>query len=797
MAGMVKRFRELTPDLYEQAGGKGAMLARMSQAGYPVPPGLVVLQTAFDDGGRLKEEAWNTARALIRELRGNNQGIQFAVRSSALSEDSAKASFAGEFETVLNVGPDEDILEAIHTVAASAASERVKAYTQAQGISGAHRVAVVIQQMVHPEISGVLFTVDPITGSYREMTGNYVHGLGEQLVSGEANAREFRISRPKGVYQGPEELRKYARNLYKYAHKLEKSLGLPQDIEWAIADGKLYLLQARPITTLTPGNIDHYEINDSLAGDDLWANTNVGEAVPDVVTPYTWSLIRFLDELTTFAKGYYIWSGNIAGRIYSNFGRRISAYVAMGLKQETAIKTSGAFFGALPQGMKFTAYPYTRADVLAEILPSVIKFFGRVRRAGKTAEADVKNNPRLFVELWQKIERSDSPAELLRVWEFEVKPYTVHYWWLQGYGGSRALPVLTVKNTLVKYVGEEDANALLSTLGGSEGLASAGPVVGIGKILRGEMSREEYLQRYGHRSPHELELSMPVPFEEGGSWLEAQLEDYRKLNIDVEGLLEKQQQQHEAALQRFAQKYPRKVKWLEKQLKRASEGARWREVARSEFTRAFRVNRAFALRAGELTGLGADVFFLYIHEVLELLRGNQEALQFIPIRKENYEKYKALPPFPPVIRGRFDPFAWSKLPNRRVDFYDASMPAEALDAGSERQVAERLTGFPGASGVVEGTVRVLASPDQAEHLQQGEILVASSTNVGWTPLFPKAAAIITDVGAPLSHAAIVARELGIPAVVGAGNATTRLKTGDRVLVDGGQGVVQILNGSAV
>lgn len=786
MARMVKLFQELTPELYEQAGGKGAMLSRMVQEGYPVPPGMVVLQSAFEDGGKLKDEAWNEIMVLTRALRDHNQGVQFAVRSSALSEDSETASFAGEFETVLNVESDEAILKAVHTVAASADSERVKTYTQVQGISGAHRVAVVIQQMVQPEISGVLFTVNPVTGSFREMTGNFVYGLGEQLVSGESNAQEFLFSRPKGSYQGPADLKKHARRLYQYASKLEKSLGMPQDIEWAVAGGKLYLLQARPITTLTPGNLDHYEINDSMAGDDLWVNTNVGEAVPDVVTPYTWSLIRYLDEITTFARGYYIWSGNICGRIYSNFGRRISAYIALGVKEETAINTSGTFFGALPEGVKFSPYPYTKADVLTVILPKIISFFKHILQARRTAEADVKNNPRIFAALWQKIEQCDSQSDLLRLWEEEIKPYTVWYWWLQGYGGSRSLPVLTVKDALAKYVGEADANALLSNLGGREGLASLDPVAGIGKILRGEMSREEYLQQYGHRSPHELELSMPVPAEDA-RWLDVQIEDHRKLNINVDDLLEKQQKQYEAALQRFKEKYPGKVKWLEKQLARASEGARWREAARSEFTRAFRVNRAFARKAGELTGVGDDVFFLYIQEVLDLLRGKQEALRFIPIRKENYEKYRALPPFPPVIRGRFDPFTWAKRPDRRMDYYDADMPAGGLSPDSET-----LRGFPGASGIVEGTVRVLASPDESEQLQQGEILVASSTNIGWTLLFPKASAIITDVGAPLSHAAIVARELGIPAVVGCGNATMRLKTGDRVLVNGGQGVVQIL-----
>jgi pyruvate,water dikinase len=256
--------------------------------------------------------------------------------------------------------------------------------------------------------------------------------------------------------------------------------------------------------------------------------------------------------------------------------------------------------------------------------------------------------------------------------------------------------------------------------------------------------------------------------------------------MDVEGLLKNQHGQYEDARQRFQARYPRKVKWLAKQLAKVAAGAHLREAARSEFTRVFRVIRSFTLRAGELTGVEEDIFFLYIDEVLDLLSGREVAVQHIPARKENYEKYKVLPPFPSVIRGRFNPFHWLKDPNRRSDYYDPTMPVEASDS-------EMLRGYPGAAGRVEGSVRILLNPEEGENLQPGEILVAATTNVGWTPLFPKAAAIITDVGAPLSHAAIVARELGIPAVVGCGNATTRLKTGDRVIVDGGQGAVHILH----
>jgi pyruvate,water dikinase len=148
-----------------------------------------------------------------------------------------------------------------------------------------------------------------------------------------------------------------------------------------------------------------------------------------------------------------------------------------------------------------------------------------------------------------------------------------------------------------------------------------------------------------------------------------------------------------------------------------------------------------------------------------------------------------LPAYPALISGRFDPYAWAADPERRSDIFDSRVPQFAFEGGSTDGLVQ---GLPASAGVAEGPVRCLASLDDADQLQPGEILVATTTNVGWTPLFPRAAAIVTDVGAPLSHAAIVARELGIPAVVGAGEATMRLQTGDRVRVNGAKGTVERL-----
>ncbi|WP_326909873.1 PEP/pyruvate-binding domain-containing protein [Sedimentibacter sp. MB31-C6] len=785
MENMVRSFKELTPELQAYAGGKGSMLAKMYQSGYPVPDGFVILPSAFENE-KLNDKAWKEIQALLNEIRSNNQGAMFAVRSSGLSEDSAQASFAGEFESVLNVNTDIEIQKAIDTVFKSKESERVKAYSSVQGMDHSHKIAVVIQLMVQSEISGVLFTADPITGSYESMIGNYVFGLGEQLVSGEANAYDFKLLRPKGKYEGPEDFKKYASSLYKYAAKLSDELGCEQDIEWAVAKGKLYILQARPITTLSFGNLDTYEINESLTGDALWVNTNVGEAIPDVVTPLTWSIVRDLDEESSFVPGYYLWSGNICGRIYSNISQRISAVSALyGTGPEFVMRVIGESFGRIPEEINIPTYPFSRLKLIKLMIPRIIQYSRKTMKTSKEIPQFIKDTPDWCVRMTEQVKKAKSKEELLLLWKNHIEPQNTKAWWGLLVGGSKAGLTLTpINKKLTEMVGSEDASTLLSNLRGNSDLQSLGPVVGISNVIKGDMSREEYLKQYGHRGPHEFELSIPDPGEDK-SWLDKQIEEYKKSDTDVEGLLKKQHIQYEDALKKFQKQFPSKIKWFEKKIEKAAENARVREAVRSEFVRVFRVIRVFALKTGELTGIGDDVFLLYINEVINLLSGDKSAVKFIPARKENYEKYKSLPPFPSLISGRFNPLEWVNDPNRRMDYYDSNMPIDVASDG------ETLKGFPGAAGRIEGKVRILMNPEDGDMLEPGEILVATTTNVGWTPLFPRAAAVITDVGAPLSHAAIVARELGIPAVVGCGNATLRLKTGDKVVVDGGQGIIWV------
>ncbi len=208
----VQSFGELGPNEPRLAGGKGATLARLYRAGHSVPDGFVILPTAFA-GDELTGRGWERVREQLDRLREDDQ-VRFAVRSSALSEDSAAASFAGQFATVLGVRTREEIRDAILTVRSSRNSARVQAYSSAKGIDSVHEMAVIVQRMVPAQISGILFTADPLTGSRAEMTGSFIHGLGDLLVSGEATGKPFTLSRRGGVYEGPDDLERHAQKAF-------------------------------------------------------------------------------------------------------------------------------------------------------------------------------------------------------------------------------------------------------------------------------------------------------------------------------------------------------------------------------------------------------------------------------------------------------------------------------------------------------------------------------------------------------------------------------------------------------
>ena len=442
-------------------------------------------------------------------------------------------------------------------------------------------------------------------------------------------------------------------------------------------------------------------------------------------------------------------------------------------------------FGKLPEGMEIPIVRLSPWRLLVKSVPMMIHDLSQMGTNLKRLPAFVAEAPARCETLKARIQAISDSAELVTLWHAEIAPFYLECCrMVQASANQGGAAILTIPRNLQKLVGDDDANALLTGSGaGADPLASLGLLLGLTQLAKGEIDRATFARQYGHRSPHEAEVSIPRPAEDP-EWIDEQLAGLSQSTETATMLLNHMEATRQAAWDRMHVRFPRKEKSLRRQVEHWSSVAHDREAARTEVIRALWVVRVFVLRAGVLSGQGEDVFFLSIDEILAVLAGDRAALVHIPARRAAYQRYCVLPPYPQLVRGQFDPFQWARDPARRCDMFDAQ------DRGAP--ASDAITGFPGAAGVVDGLARVIATFEEGDQLQDGEILVTNVTNVGWTPLFPRAAAVVTDVGAPLSHAAIVARELGIPAVVGCGNATMRLKTGDVVRVDGGKGLVEIL-----
>jgi phosphohistidine swiveling domain-containing protein len=531
------------------------------------------------------------------------------------------------------------------------------------------------------------------------------------------------------------------------------------------------------------------EWNDSLTGDYMWANTNIGETLSDVLTPYSWSVISTSFEQLNVLPGHPI-VGNIGGRAYNNTSVLITAMQAIGRKVDDLNTEMGGLRREYVKDMPDLMLPLPKTSKLS-LVRRGFQILRNQQKGFRGIPDFLAGNLSWCERMRHKIPGISKKQDLAEFCLEELIPYTLPtFWMVMASAWEYGERVGKLRRTLIEMVNPKDADALLSNVSQeADLLASLGPLVGLGKVSRGEMTRKAYDDLWGHRGPHESEVSTPRPGEDP-DWIDQQLAILAESPVDVEELLTRQKEEFDLAWQRFQDSHRRKSKKMGIQLARARRAARTREAVRSELVRIIWVSREFALRAGELTNLGEAIFFLTTDEVIDLLHGKDVGVEYLPARQATHERYKSLPPYPVIIRGQFDPFQWATDPSRRSDFYDAYGTLYKLAA--EKMHENLILGVPGSAGRVEGTVCRIDDPAEWEQLRQNEILVTVQTNVGWSPIFPLASAIVTDVGAPLSHAVIVSRELGIPAVVNCGDATMRLKTGDRVRVDGSKGTVEIL-----
>ncbi|MDP9861492.1 MULTISPECIES: PEP/pyruvate-binding domain-containing protein [Streptosporangium] len=821
------------------AGGKGASLARLARAGLPVPGGFHITTDAYRDfvsrdglhglimraladaspeqaapriaalfAGR--EMPPETAAEILAAYAELGDDTPVAVRSSATAEDLPEMSFAGQQDTYLNIR-GEALLDAVRRCWASLWTARAIAYRAGNGVPHDDvALAVVVQELVPADAAGVLFTADPVTGERGKVVINASWGLGEAVVGGQVTPDVVVVDRaggevveervgdkavmtvrtPGGTREEPvpEELRHrpvldraQAVRLARIGTRIEELYGTAMDVEWAAHDGAFFIVQARPVTGLRQ---PVEEWNDSLTGDYLWTGANLGEAIPDVMTPCTWSLVQiFIHEaMSASALPGFDLVGNIGGRFYMNLSVVFSMARALGMQGR--ISATEQVFGKLPPGLDVPLLPTSRRRIIKAVLPLALTLRRRVAAGLERMPGFLATAQRRCTELRERAATAATAGELAELWEQELLPYFVESCrMLEAAGRQGGSSLVWTRDRLRRMVGETDAEAMLTGVNSDGELASLGPLVGLEKLARGEIDREAFALAYGHRGPHEFEVSVARPGEDP-DWIDAQLAAMSDTPHDADRLLERQREAREAAWARFEKRRPVKAAKMRRRVSRWNAIVRDRETTRSEVIRAFWALRAFVRRAGELTGHGDDLFFLSIQEIVAVLRGDGAPPAEVAVRRATYERYAALPAYPTLIVGRFDPVRWAADPDRRGDIFDAR--------GGGAPVSDTVTGFPGAPGVVEGVARVIAGPEDGDRLAPGEILVTTLTNIGWTPMFPRAAAVVTDMGAPLSHASIVARELGIPAVVGTGNATMRLPDGARIRVDGERGTVELL-----
>jgi pyruvate,water dikinase len=771
MMKYIYNLRSLPPEKQKTAGGKASSLSLMMQnLKMNIPAGYVITADGFRDG-KLTDEASEELNGIIAGL---DRLKTYAVRSSAIGEDSENNSFAGQYETLTDVMVPK-IRDAVKHVAQSAKSARVEEY-KAQNDETSEGIGVVIQEFVKPDFAGVIFTSDIITGKDDKIIGNYVHGEGEKLVSGSENAEEFRIGAIDKTFEGNSEIAPYAKTLRKYSLAIRSFYGLPMDIEWAVANHKVYILQARPITTLRRLDPENYDINGTRSGYKLLTKTNVGEIFMKPVSPMTFSVLEKINDVL----GLPDWLDNINGQAYMNISVMCSLMVRFGIKRDKAYEKIKELVGEIPEGVEVPVSPFDKKAFMKKIKNL---FFPRNKSklTKKQKHEMVQNLDSISDNLILKIRKFTDSKALMKFWD-EV---------LQGYlndglasimaeSGTSLVPLFGTRKKIAKIAGEDMANRLCT---GCVGIIDCmKPMLLLEDVAEGRMTREDYIRVCGHRSADEMELMAPRPYEDP-SFPDNLLKDMPSDGSPLHRMQTAQKSAYEEALAEFKEKYPSKRKWIDKELAKFIHANVFREDIRSKGVRIFCVFREYILKAGELNGLGNDIFMLSFTEMFNLLKGDASAVAYIPARKESFARYNTYPGFPNLVIGRFDPEKWLSDPDRRYDVFISDQPAG--------DVSSDVKGFAGAAGVVTGTVRVIDDVSRINEIVPGEILVTRATNIGWTVAFHKVSAIVTDIGAPLSHAAIVAREFGIPAVVGCRNATTVLKTGDVVTVDGGKGTVVI------
>ncbi|GAA1384695.1 phosphoenolpyruvate synthase [Pseudonocardia kongjuensis] len=850
----VRDLRELDGSMIALVGGKAAHLGELSRIeGVEVPAGFCVTTGAFraftaqvpgfdelldrlaqdDPAGtaariRSAMESTPVPGDLAAEIAGPVDGAGRAVRSSATAEDLPTASFAGQQDTYLNVVGAAAVVGHVRSCWASLFTERAVAYRAQHGIDHrAARMAVVVQEMIDSHASGVLFTADPVTSNRRVVAVEACFGLGEALVSGQVDAdhhtvRDGVVGTTVGTKDsavraapgggtwtreiGPELRRRPALTdaqvleLARLGRRIEAHLGGPQDIEWCLADGRFRIVQSRPITTLFPVPVttdDRFHVYVSVGHQQMMtdAMTPLGLSVWQLTTPKQMAeaggrlFVDVADQLASPATRELILDG------LGNSDPLIRDALQTVLDRGEIVPAEPAVAAAPPPGVA-EPDPIDADPALVEELVA----HWRASLAGVERDIAELRGPELFDFL---------VADLGELQRLLVEPRSHQVimagmqatWWLndrmrEWLGEENAAD--TLARSAPGNVTSEMGLALLDVADAIRPhpavVAFLRNVTGDGfldelpELPGGRQARDAirgYLDRYGARCVGEIDIARP-------RWAERPTELVSVLlgNIDNAG--------PGAGRDRFeqgGQEAAAKERDLLDRLRQLPDGDRksdraaamidrlrtfagYREYPKFGMVGRYSAYRRALLReADRLVRAGVlddreDCFFLRLQEFHDVARTGRVDRELVRRRRSEFAVFRALTP-PRVLTSDGETVAGAY---RRADLPDGA-----------------LAGLPASTGLVEGRARVVPDLAGAE-LRTGDILVTAFTDPSWSPAFVTVAGLVTEVGGLMTHGAVIAREYGLPAVVGVAGATGLIRDGQRIRVDGTSGYVEILTG---
>ena len=798
------------------SGAKAFHLSKMKRAGFLVPTGFVIKVSAFEHFFLNNNNLDDAFKTELNEASKSMTSKGIMVRSSAVGEDGADNSFAGQLESFQAENNVDDIIAKLFLCWKSYQKENVNVYQNSSGVK-LQGMAVVLQELIDPDYAGVIFSRHPM--NEKDILVEYIEGHGEQLVSGKVNPKSFTYSRYNKSFS--EKMPFAFDQGIAVVEQLELLYDKALDIEWAIKGEVFYVLQSRPITTASKSKKVY------------WSNTNVNENYPDAITPLLYSIARdsYYHYFKNLSKLFLIPSENIQElehsyanviavhgcKMYYNMSS-IHQIISNSPFSELLLKSFDNFVGYTKD--KKTEIKKDKGNKL-RFLKEAVRFNYSLEKTIQDFEArankyqfeaenaltleEIKDCFHHFIEIrlhsWYKASLADFFAMLFHgfLGKFCAKYYTenaegIHNQLIQAIPGLiSSEPIIQMYKIKSELVKNPEVYEKFRSMGSEEfwEWINIDPIA-----LSAKNSINQYLICFGFRCSGELMLTSTNYIEEPAKFIDL-LKQYESLqDSNPELIIAQKRKESKLVLKTFKKTIWRKnglnflksiihIFFLKTQIRLASKGISARERVRLKQASLYFQFKKIVLKCGNelqkrrLLNESTDILFLRYQEIIELLNSSTMLPSSI---KEQVE----------LSKKHFRIQSTLIYPD---DFFshqgEYPLPQE-LPNNDAKSGGSNLKGLCACGGMIKGRVMVLKSVMEASKLRKGDILVTRQTDPGWVVVFPLISGLIVERGGMLSHGAIVSREFGIPAIVGVEGASNKLKDGDIVVLNAFTGEITIV-----